>query len=74
MLKAVPVNNLCPVLRSTRDRLGNRLEAIDSARDRTGSCSIRINDQYRIYFIWTKNGAVEVEIIDYHGERLVTGN
>ncbi len=43
---------------------GNRLEALEG--DRTGQHSIRINDQYRICFIWTKNGAVEVEIVDYH--------
>ncbi|KJH70224.1 type II toxin-antitoxin system RelE/ParE family toxin [Aliterella atlantica] len=43
---------------------GNRLEALEG--DRIGQHSIRINDQYRICFIWTKNGAVEVEIVDYH--------
>jgi len=43
---------------------GNRLEALEG--DRTGQHSIRINDQYRICFVWTKNGAVEVEIVDYH--------
>jgi proteic killer suppression protein len=43
---------------------GNRLEALEG--DRVGRHSIRINDQYRICFIWTKNGAVEVEIVDYH--------
>ena len=43
---------------------GNRLEALKG--DRTGQHSIRINDQYRICFIWTNNGATEVEIVDYH--------
>lgn len=43
---------------------GNRLEALEG--DRTGQHSIRINDQYRICFIWTKNGAVDVEIVDHH--------
>jgi len=43
---------------------GNRLEALEG--ERAGQYSIRINDQYRICFIWTKNGAVEVEIVDYH--------
>lgn len=43
---------------------GNRLEALEG--DRTGQHSIRINDQYRICFTWTKNGATEVEIVDYH--------
>ncbi len=43
---------------------GNRLEALKG--DRIGQHSIRINDQYRICFIWTKDGATEVEIVDYH--------
>ena len=43
---------------------GNRLEALD--RDREGQYSIRINDQYRICFLWTELGAAEVEIVDYH--------
>jgi len=43
---------------------GNRLEAL--SRDRQGQHSIRINDQYRICFIWTKSGPLDVEITDYH--------
>jgi proteic killer suppression protein len=43
---------------------GNRLEALK--RDRTGQHSIRINDQYRICFIWKEDGAHLVEIADYH--------
>ena len=43
---------------------GNRLEALKG--NRTGQHSIRINDQYRICFIWTNNGATEVEIVDYY--------
>jgi len=43
---------------------GNRLEALSG--DRQGQHSIRINDQYRICFIWTISGPLEVEIIDYH--------
>jgi len=43
---------------------GNRLEALKG--DRNGQHSIRINDQYRICFIWTDNGPSDVEIIDYH--------
>jgi proteic killer suppression protein len=42
----------------------NRLEAL--AGDRQGQHSIRINDQWRVCFIWTKEGAVDVEIVDYH--------
>lgn len=43
---------------------GNRLEALKG--DRQGQHSIRINDQWRICFIWTDAGADEVEIVDYH--------
>ncbi|NCR26973.1 MAG: plasmid maintenance system killer protein [Microcystis aeruginosa LE13-04] len=42
----------------------NRLEVL--VGDRQGQYSIRINDQYRICFIWTVNGAKMVEIVDYH--------
>ena len=34
--------------------------------DRSGQHSLRINDQYRICFRWTKAGAEDVEIVDYH--------
>ena len=43
---------------------GNRLEAL--MRDRKGQHSIRINDRYRICFIWTNLGPDQVEIVDYH--------
>jgi toxin HigB-1 len=43
---------------------GNRLEALKG--DRSGQHSIRINDQYRICFVWMPGGAHEVEIADYH--------
>jgi len=42
----------------------NRLEAL--AGDRKGQYSIRINDQFRVCFVWTIEGPVEVEIVDYH--------
>jgi toxin HigB-1 len=42
----------------------NRLEALEG--DRRGRHSIRINDQWRICFTWTKYGPADVEIIDYH--------
>ena len=42
----------------------NRLEALKG--DRRGQYSIRINDQWRICFVWTKTGAEQVEIVDYH--------
>jgi proteic killer suppression protein len=43
---------------------GNRLEALKG--NRVGQHSIRINDQYRICFIWKADGAHAVEITDYH--------
>ena len=42
---------------------GNRLEAL--AGDRKGQHSIRINDQFRVCFVWTAAGPAEVEIMDY---------
>jgi proteic killer suppression protein len=42
----------------------NRLERL--THDRAGQHSIRINDQYRIRFVWKEDGAHEVEIVDYH--------
>lgn len=43
---------------------GNRLEALKG--DRRGQHSIRINDQWRLCFVWTDGGAENVEIVDYH--------
>ena len=43
---------------------GNRLEALKG--DRSGQYSIRINDQWRICFRWTDEGAEDIEIVDYH--------
>ena len=43
---------------------GNRLEALKG--DRSGQYSIRINDQCRVCFRWTKADAENVEIVDYH--------
>ena len=43
---------------------GNRLEAL--AGDRRGQHSIRVNDQYRICFVWHEGDADDVEIVDYH--------
>ena len=42
----------------------NKLEALKN--DRKGQYSIRINDQFRICFVWLNNNAVDVEIVDYH--------
>jgi proteic killer suppression protein len=43
---------------------GNRLEALKG--DRHGQHSIRVNDQYRVCFLWRDGDAYAVEIVDYH--------
>ena len=43
---------------------GNHLEALKG--NRRGQHSIRINDQWRVCFVWRTDGAHEVEIVDYH--------
>jgi proteic killer suppression protein len=51
-------------LASLRIPPGNQLEALKG--DRKGQCSIRINNQWRICFIWRDDGVHQVEIVDYH--------
>jgi proteic killer suppression protein len=51
-------------LDSLRIPPGNRLEAL--RHDRAGQHSIRINDQWRICFVWRGGDAYRVEIVDYH--------
>ncbi len=51
-------------LKDLRAPPGNRLEAL--LGDRAGWHSIRINDQWRVCFIWTPQGPENVEIVDYH--------
>jgi len=43
---------------------GNRLELLKGSR--AGQYSIRINDQWRLCFVWRDNNAHNVEIVDYH--------
>jgi len=51
-------------LNSLRIPPGNRIEQLKG--DRKGQHSIRINDQWRICFIWRDKDAYDVEIVDYH--------
>lgn len=51
-------------LRSLRIPPGNQLEALKG--DRKGQHSIRINDQWRVCFVWREDGARQVAIVDYH--------
>jgi toxin HigB-1 len=43
---------------------GNRLEKLSGSR--SGQYSIRVNDQWRICFMWSAGGASNVELVDYH--------
>jgi proteic killer suppression protein len=52
------------VLEDLKAPPGNRLEALKG--DRKGQHSIRVNDQFRICFVWTDEGPKEVEFTDYH--------
>ena len=52
------------ILDELRSPPGNRLEALKG--DRAGQHSIRINEQWRICFVWRNGGAEGVEIVDYH--------
>ena len=52
------------VLNDLRSPPGNRLEALKGGR--RGQHSIRINDQWRICFVWRGNRAEDVEIVDHH--------
>jgi toxin HigB-1 len=51
-------------LKDLRSPPGNRLEALHG--DRADQYSIRINDQWRVCFVWTDAGPDCVEIVDYH--------
>jgi proteic killer suppression protein len=51
-------------LRDLASTPGNHLEALKG--DREGQHSIRINDQWRICFVWRNGDAYDVEIVDYH--------
>lgn len=51
-------------LRDLASPPGNRLEALLGKR--AGQHSIRVNDQFRVCFVWTDQGPQDVEIVDYH--------
>ena len=56
--------NAAATLEFLRVPPGNRLEALTG--DRAGQYSIRINDQWRVCFVWHEGHAAAVEIVDYH--------
>jgi toxin HigB-1 len=63
-LRKLDYLNSVAVLSDLKAPPGNHLEALK--RKRTGQHSIRINDQWRICFVWTAAGPTNVEICDYH--------
>lgn len=68
-IKAVAIRKLTQLEAATtlaflRSPPGNRLEALSGSR--AGQHSIRINDQWRLCFIWRDGEVHDVEIVDYH--------
>ena len=63
-LRKLLVLDAAESLLDLRSPPGNRLEKLSA--DREGQYSIRINDQWRICFVWLGADACEVEIVDYH--------
>jgi proteic killer suppression protein len=63
-LRKLRLLNQARIVQDLRVPPGNRLEALQG--NRTGQMSIRINDQWRICFVWTEGGPTDVEIVDYH--------
>lgn len=63
-LRKLDMLDAVPDLRSLTGLPGNRLERLKG--NRQGQCSIRINDQWRLCFVWRDGHAFNVEIVDYH--------
>ena len=63
-VRKVAMLDAANVLEDLRAPPANRLEALKG--NRAGQHSIRINNQWRICFVWTERGPEEVEIVDYH--------
>ena len=63
-LRKLDVLDAAPDLRTLSTLPGNRLERLKG--DRKDQYSIRVNDQWRICFVWRDGHAHEVEIVDYH--------
>jgi proteic killer suppression protein len=63
-LRKLLILDAAEALQDLRIPPGNRLEALSG--DRKGQHSIRINDQWRVCFVWRDGDAFRVEIVDYH--------
>lgn len=64
MLKKLRLLDAAVTVDDLRVPPGNRLERLRG--DRAGQYSIRVNDQWRICFVWRDGTAHDVEIVDYH--------
>jgi len=62
--KKLAILNAAVALGNLKVPPGNRLEALRG--NRAGQHSIRVNDQYRVCFVWRDGNAFNVEIVDYH--------
>jgi proteic killer suppression protein len=62
--KKLAILNAAVTLDNLKVPPGNHLEALRG--NRLGQHSIRINDQYRVCFLWRDGNAFDVEIVDYH--------
>jgi proteic killer suppression protein len=63
-LRKLDMLDAAPDLRTLSALPGNQLEPLKG--DRRGRSSIRVNDQWRICFVWREGHAYEAEIVDYH--------
>ena len=63
-LRKLAMLHRAAALQDLRIPPGNRLEALQG--DRKGQHSIRINDQWRVCFVWRGGHATQVQIVDYH--------
>jgi len=63
-MRKLAMLNRAVTLQDLRIPPGNRLEALSG--NRAGQHSIRINEQFRVCFVWSTEGPMNVEIIDYH--------
>jgi toxin HigB-1 len=62
--KKLAILNAAVSLENLKVPPGNQLEAL--RENGSGQHSIRVNDQYRVCFVWRGGDAFEVEIVDYH--------
>lgn len=63
-VRKVAMLEAAKVLDDLRAPPSNHLEPLQG--DRAGQHSIRVNDQWRLCFVWTPNGPEDVELVDYH--------